>query len=50
MFLTPKGVESTALRCPYCKRPMSKLTENSKFWHCECCNSDFEESPFLNKF
>jgi len=41
--------ETTALRCPYCKREMLKLWENSKFWNCERCNSVFDERSFTNK-
>lgn len=37
------------LSCPYCKKPMSKLWENSKRWHCENCNTVFEEGSIINK-
>jgi len=49
MLLMKKGAQSIALRCPECRRAMSKLCADSKFWNCESCNRDFEESPFISK-
>ena len=50
MFIR-KNVELAAkLRCPSCRTPMSKLCEGSRFWHCDRCDRDIEESPFINKF
>ena len=48
-MLFVKGEETTALRCPYCKRSMSKLLDNSGLWHCKECNSTFNENSFINK-
>jgi len=49
MNLVTKGEETTALRCPYCKRPMSRLYDNSKYWNCASCSSTFDEGSFINK-
>src|SRR2546422_3414851 len=49
-LLTRKKIEKTAVRCPECGRPMSKLCVDSRFWNCERCNRDFEQSRFLSRF
>jgi len=41
--------ETTALRCPYCKRAMVKFWEMSRWWNCDSCKSVFNESDFSNK-
>ncbi|AFU58524.1 hypothetical protein Ngar_c15910 [Candidatus Nitrososphaera gargensis Ga9.2] len=49
MALIPRSKESTAACCPYCKHPMLKLWENSKYWHRERCSTIFDEGSFINK-